>query len=364
MTATNLGRRPTEFWTLTAFSRPENMAAFANRIEADGWHGLSVHDSQNLWGDPFVYMTLAALATKELKFTIATSNPVTRHPAVSASAIASVHAIAPGRVTMGIGRGDSAIAYIGGSPSNLRHFRSYLQSLRKYLNKQEVDTADIAEWLANSNGADAAADQMPVGSRLQWLTEDDSVVPIEVMATGPKTIGIGAQYADAICFGLGADVERLKWGVAVAKEKFAGRKDIPRLKIGAAVSVAVCEDRAQGRAMLANLVAASARWSAMHGKLVGPAEKKKAEMFELIAKNYEMTRHGDTGKQTNVLSDEFLDNFAIIGPIEHCVERLEELIAVGLDKISIAPPVGDFGDAGKRAYSDLINKVIPKVRRS
>lgn len=362
--ATKQANNPPEFWTITAFRRPEAMATFARGIEGDGWDGLYVHDSQNLWGDPFVYMTLAALATDRLKLGIGTSNPVTRHPATSAAAIASVNAIAPGRISMGIGRGDSAIAYIGGSPSNLAHFRSYLQSLRKYLNRQEVDFASIDGWLKQSAGAEAAVDQMPGTSRLQWLTPEDSVVPIEVMATGPKMIEIAARYADSVFLGLGADMERLRWAVALAREISADRTDIAQFSITATASVAVCDDRSQARAMVADNVASSARWSAMHGKIVGPADEKKAATFKKIADEYQMTRHGHSGRQKEAIDDAFIDNFAIAGPVDYCIERLRQVRDLGVERMVISPPMDDFGEAGERAYRDLISKVIPEVRRS
>lgn len=364
MTTTRSTAGPTEFWTICGFRRPEDIAKFARGIEADGWDGLSVHDSQNLWGDPFVYMTIAALATDRLKFGISTSNPVTRHPATSAAAIASVNAIAPGRVRMGIGRGDSVMAYIGGSPSSLAHFRSYLQTLRKYLNRQEVDFESIAGWLEQSAGVEAAVDKMPGGSRLQWLTENDTVVPIDVMATGPKMIEIAARYADSVALGLGADIERLKWGAALAREKAAGRTDTQRVGLSAGVYVAVHDDRTQARAMLADSIASSARWSAMHGKLVGPADDQKAATFRQIANAYQMTRHGHAGKLKTTVDDAFIDTFAIAGPVAYCVERLQEISDLGMDRISIARPVGDFGQAGQRSYRDLVEKVLPELRRS
>lgn len=357
------GSRPaTEFWTMAGFRRPEEIAPFARRIEADGWDGLTLHDSQNLWGDPFVYMTAAALATQRLKFNIGTSNPVTRHPAASAAAIASVAALAPGRIGMGIGRGDSAMAYIGGSPASLAHFRSYLQTLRQYLHRQEVDFDAIAGWLDQGRGPSAAVDRLPGGSRLQWLTEADEVVPIEVMATGPKMIQIAARHADTVFLGLGANVERLTWGIALAREAFAGRTDIPRLRIAASAYVAVCDDRAQARAMLADNVSSSARWSAMHGKFVGPGDAAMAATVEKIARDYQMTRHGHAGRQKEPIGDDFIDAFAIAGPVDYCVERIRRLIALGLDKLTLAPPQGDHGEAGRQAYADLIGKVLPQLR--
>jgi len=107
-----------EFWMPMGWTRPENMATLAQRAEADGWDGLMVSDTQCLQADPFVMMTLAAAATTRLSLSIAASNPVTRHPSVAACAAASVAAVAGERISYGIGRGDSALAYTGGVGSD------------------------------------------------------------------------------------------------------------------------------------------------------------------------------------------------------------------------------------------------------
>src|SRR5262245_49960405 len=103
-----------QFWLPLVFVDPEAMAARARQAEADGWDGVKLADTQCLHGDPFVMMTAGVLATEHLRFSISASNPMTRHPAVAAAAMASLARIAPGRVQYGIGRGDSALAYVGG----------------------------------------------------------------------------------------------------------------------------------------------------------------------------------------------------------------------------------------------------------
>ena len=41
-------------------------------------------------------------------------------------------------------------------------------------------------------------------------------VPVEVAATGPKVIGIAVVHADRVMFAIGADPERIAWGMEVA----------------------------------------------------------------------------------------------------------------------------------------------------
>src|SRR5687768_13148416 len=98
-----------ELWT-TGIAHASIAPAAAARAEADGWDGMLVVDSQNLSGDPFVALGLAARETSTLRLGTGVTNPATRHPAAMAAAVASVHVASAGRAVLGIGRGDSALA--------------------------------------------------------------------------------------------------------------------------------------------------------------------------------------------------------------------------------------------------------------
>src|ERR1043166_576571 len=159
--------------------------------EADGWDGLALTDSQNLAGDVFAGLAVAAQATSGLLLATAATNPATRCPAVVASAIATVQAESHGRAWLGIARGDSAMAYIGRPPMPLGQFEEALGQIQAYLRGEVVD----------QNG---------FPSRLEWprhaLLEK---VPMSVAATGPRVIRLAARVADAITFSVGADATRL-----------------------------------------------------------------------------------------------------------------------------------------------------------
>ena len=48
--------------------------------EAAGFDLLTTGDSQSLWAEPFVSMTMAAALTSRPDLAITVSNPMTRHP--------------------------------------------------------------------------------------------------------------------------------------------------------------------------------------------------------------------------------------------------------------------------------------------
>ena len=94
-----------QLWTTTVAS-PRATARTAREREAAGWDGMLVVDSQNLSGDPYVALAMAATATTRLSLGTGVTNNVTRHPAVTACSIASIQRLSDGRAVLGIGRGD------------------------------------------------------------------------------------------------------------------------------------------------------------------------------------------------------------------------------------------------------------------
>ena len=90
-------------------------------------------NSQNLSGDPYVALAMAATATKRIGLGTGVTNNVTRLAAVTACSIASIQRLSGGRAVLGIGRGGSALAHLGRAPSRLAPFERYLRQLQAYL---------------------------------------------------------------------------------------------------------------------------------------------------------------------------------------------------------------------------------------
>jgi 5,10-methylenetetrahydromethanopterin reductase len=64
-----------------------------------------------------------------------------------------------------------------------------------------------------------------------------------------------------------------------------------------------------------------------------------------------------------VLPDEFLDRFTVVGPADHCAERLRELAGLGLDRIIMVPASRDADPELVAASNRLFaEEVIPRLR--
>jgi len=353
-----------KLWTLT-HSRPDHAARTAERAEAAGWDGLLVVDSQNLAPDSYVALTLAATRTETIGLGTGVTNSVTRHPAVTASAAMAVQQVSGGRMCLGIGRGDSALAHLGRAPARLGGFARYVQVLQQYLRGEAVSFADlpmddaIAPPVEDLDLADHPSD-----SRIRWIDGSLPKVPLEIAATGPKVIALAGRVADRVLFTLGAVPERLRWGIEVARTACAGAGGNPdELALGAYVNMVCHRDRATARDLVRGGLTTFARFSVMHGTVAGPADEETRQILQKLHDGYDMRRHTRADSvQATLLNDEFVDAFAIAGPPEHCLERLSELGTLGIHKVIVSgPTAGTDREAAMEAMALLDEAVVPRV---
>src|SRR4051812_32622673 len=226
----------TEVWTMGA-GVPGHGPVWAERAEQRGFDGGLMVDSQNLVGDCFIGLALAAKATSRLQLGTGVTNPWTRHPAVTASAIATVQAESGGRAVLGIGRGDSSLAHLGLAPAPVATFARFVDDVQGYLRGDDVrlDPGAGIDRLGLAG--------RPVTSRLHWLPPGSAKVPVDVAATGPKVIAVGATLADRLTFAVGAHPERISWALDTARaaRRSAGL-DPASMSFGAYVNCVVHDD--------------------------------------------------------------------------------------------------------------------------
>ena len=308
---------------------------------------------------------MAATVTSRIGLGTGVTNSVTRHAAVTAAAIASVQRVSRGRAVLGIGRGDSALAHLGRAPARLPQFERYLKQLQAYLRGDAVpfDEIDIPVDAAPPM-SELELHDAPPDSRIDWMA-GPAKVPVEVAASGPKVIEIAARHGDRVMFTLGADTERLAWGIeqARAARKRAGL-DPATLAFGAYVNCACSPDVDTARNLVRGSLTTFARFSVMHGKASGPLSEKDRNVLESLRNAYDMTAHtrGDS-RQAGTLTPDFIDRFAIAGPPGHCIERLQALAGLGLDKVAISGGMrGVSAEDAKAARRLLEAEVLPALR--
>lgn len=349
-----------EVWYL-GVARPRGGAVDARRLEEKGWSGFAMVDSQNLSGDVYVALAMAANATARIGLGPGVTNPVTRQAATTAGAIASVQRVSGGRAVMAIGRGDSALAHLGRSPARLGAFETYVRNLRRYLAGEAVPFDE----LEMSTEAAAPLDELglagaPRTSRIAWIA-DVPRVPLEVAATGPRVIGIAARHADRVMFSLGADADRLAWGIEVAHQarRDAGL-DPDGVSFGAYLSCATHPSVEVAREMVRGGVTTHARFSVMHGQVAGPVSEEDRKVFADVHDHYDMRAHTRSDSpQAAFVTPEFIDRFAIVGSPDQCIARFRGLAEIGISKFVLSGV--DRGADGSEARALLEKEVLPSL---
>jgi 5,10-methylenetetrahydromethanopterin reductase len=302
---------------------PEDFPDFVDCVqvaEQSGYDRAWSVDSQMLWEDVWVYLTRALLATERIQLGVAVANPLTRHYTVSASAAATLAQLHPGRVILGLGRGDSAVRTLGLRQVATNKFAEVVPRIRALLAGEEVET-----------------ETAPI--RIRWATGEK--VPIAVAATGPRNLRLAGALADIAMPQVGANPAAVRWAVeqvrAGAEE--AGR-DPDEVEIaifcGMWVSDDLDESREESRwaaACAANHVGDVMQRVRDHGMPEGLTRLVEARTQ---AYDYYEGHLDSSAEHTGWLTPELIDDFAITGPPDRCLARIAELADAGVDEISTA----------------------------
>jgi 5,10-methylenetetrahydromethanopterin reductase len=301
------------------FPVPGRCEAAAVRAEELGFDGVLLADSQNLVGDTFVELGVLARATSRLGLGTGIVNPVTRHPAVVAAAIASVQIESGGRAVLGVGRGDSSLAQLGLPAPTTRAFGEFLRQVRGYL-----------------DGSFVKADGHT--SRISWIADAaQAPIPIEVAATGPRTIELAALDSTRVMLTVGADPDRIRWGIDVARAaRVRAGLDPAELRIGAYLNVGCHADLHTACGLVRGSTAIFAHFSSMSAGATTALAVADASVIDRVGATYDERRHGlSDAKHVSELDDAFIQRFAVVGSAEHCAGRLRELIDLGLDRVVV-----------------------------
>jgi 5,10-methylenetetrahydromethanopterin reductase len=353
-----------EFWRMGATPVPvAQIGRFARAFEDAGWDGLAVGEAHGLIPDPYAALAAAAEATTTLRVGTSVAVPL-RHPLLAASAMATLHAISGGRASFSIGRGDGAVKVLQQKPMPVARFETYLRRLQGFLRREDVEIDGVVSSMSRLDDIDPS-----IG-----LPKP----PIDVAATGSRTIEIAVKTADGVSFSVGADVERLRKSISLAHDACGeiGR-DPASLAIGCYVQVALTDDTdTSAREAIRGLVVTHARFSGFEARAAADVQgaehgeyRKAVEVMETVYHSarggVERTEGGRPGEiefyPREAGADELIDRFAIAGPAEYCAERLRELVDLGIQRVYIGTRAVGV-DLDERNADRIGREVLPLVR--
>lgn len=318
--------------------------ADARLAEDVGFSLVGVADSQSVFRELYATMALCAQATRRVRIGPSVTNPVTRHPAVAASAIATVEEIAPGRAFFGIGSGDSAILNLAERPASLADLREYVEAVRALLTRGQ------ATWRGRS-------------ARLSWPMRG---VPIYLSAEGPRTLALAGEIADGVIVNVGLEPSLVREAVATvhAAARRAGR-DPGAIDLWTLVRVNVTDNVTAGVDEIRMELASNAHHVfrfTLEGKHVPGA---LADAIRRVQQGYQPAAHEALGASPNArlldaepaLRHYLAERFAVVGPPAACAEKLRAVVEAGIDGLLVTGFVADR----PRLIRTLGEQVLPLV---
>jgi probable F420-dependent oxidoreductase len=269
------------------------------------------------------------------------TNPGTRDWTVLASLFATLNDMYGPRTICGIGRGDSALRYIGRTPRTLGAM---------------VEAMDVVKRLVAGETVTYNDKEL----QIPWI-EEGWDLPMWVAGYGPKALATTGRHADGYILQL-ADPQILEWTMGAVKQaaEEAGR-DPDDVTICVVAPAYVGDDLAHQRDQL--------RWfGGMVGNHVVDLVNRYGEDSSKVPKvladyikareGYDYSHHGRADNESaDFVPDDIVDRFCILGPPEAHIEKLSILKELGVDHFGIYLMHDDMGGT-LDAYGSTI---IPAV---
>src|SRR5262245_34859562 len=160
------------------------------RAEALGYRRAWFYDTQLLNAELFVAMAAAAMQTSTIRLATGVMIPSNRIAPVAASGLASLNALAPGRIDFGVSTGFTARRTMGLRPVKLADLEEYVRVVRGLL------AGDTLEWTFEDQRRKIRFLNPEVGA-----VNIADPIPVHIAATGPRarrlTVKLGAGWIHA-----------------------------------------------------------------------------------------------------------------------------------------------------------------------
>jgi probable F420-dependent oxidoreductase len=223
---------------------------------------------------------------------------------------------------MGIGRGDSSRRVLGKKPTTLEHLEQFVKAFRELNAGQTIDHDGVA-------------------TTFPWTNK--KVPPVWVAGYGPKALRTAGRIGDGVILQF-ADPDLIEWCLGFVREgaKEAGR-DFKKIEVMSAAPVWASNDLKLARDRV--------RWfpALVSNHVMDLISKYKPE--ELPASltsfvkgkgSYDYHHHCEVGSDNaDFVSDEVIDRFCLVGPIEDHLKKLDALRKVGVTQFNIYLMCGD-----------------------
>ena len=328
-------------------------AADVRRAEMLGWDAALEPDSQLRRRDTYVLLAAAARATERITLGPLLANPVNRHPTVTASSIATIDELAPGRTLLGWGVGDTAVRLAGLKPARVKELEAATRLMRALLDGESID----------------------VGAERPARLPHHRPVPIWIAAGGPRTLRMAGGVADGVFIRVGTHEANIATAVeAIRVGAAAVGRDPATVRLGAVFHTVLVDDPDRALTMAKSMAAGYYEYSP--ALFVPPRLAWTGADPETLKREHKVWpdfHHAPdleaSGRVVDFLPESAADAFSLRGGPVEVADRLIEVLRrapAEFDYVVLHPiPDPKFPDDLERGYTArMAREVLPVVRRA
>ena len=327
-------------------TKPDRVVEEAMSIEELGWDIAWIPDGQLDMYDCWVNAAAIKLNTTRLQLGLCVTNPLTRHPSVTACAASTVDQLGDGqRLLLGIGVGDSSVRPMGERVATLDELRDAIGFIRK------LQTGD---FLTRK------------GRQFHMVAGDGRVSPIYVSATGPRMLELAGEVADGVIALGGVSSAALSY---VFDHVEAGAKRAGRSHADIDVVIGtwsyVSDDKEecleQARPICAFFMIEGKQAIERAGMRI-PSNVNMSGLYPDVihAESWDLAIEKSKKWLPQDVVEEFVSKFLVVGSGEEIARKIQDLVDAGIRSFYIRGfSTYDFATNVAAAYSQY---VFPSVR--
>lgn len=304
--------------TLQGVYEPAEFVELVRWIEELGYDDLWITDSSLHAGDCYVYATLALTATSRLRVGTAVTNPLTRHPALTANVFRTLAQLSPDRVVCGIGVGDRPLGELGLPMAKLQTLRDAVDALRALWRGETLD-GEVGRWRF-------------VGAHLRSPVPEP---PVHISASAPRALELTGEIADGLILLTGLFPE----GLAFAREHVAlGRARSERASFEETLFLYGAVDDDEQRALDAgrSIAAWFPKTAPDYARLAGMSD----ELIDAVNAAYAGGEFQHAQSAASLISDDLVRRIAFCGTPAQAEAKLGWLKDEDVRAVSVFP-LGD-----------------------
>lgn len=299
---------------------PDALVEFAVEVERLGYRDL-FHADERFFRDVYTLLAPVAKATSTLHIGPLTTDPYSRHPAITAMAIATLAEMSQGRAMLGIGPGSSGFHTLGIDRTRVvTHLREAIELIRLLLTSDR-NVSYEGETVRFHN------------DRLGFGPIPD--VPIVIGTRGPRVLALAGEVADHVVIGGYCSRATVEWALAHVDKGLAesGRhRDDLRVSVMVYASIDDDQRAARDAARWGTLVALWSSLNVLDDLPLGA--EVPADLLDYMRTTQKSFHPEIMGPGMALVPDELLVPLALAGTPDDCREQVADLMQSGDGRIS------------------------------